>query len=140
LTMKTIASGFCVLLLAACAHQQPQSQDGVVAANKVSNPAPIRPQIGRATAGTPVAATSAAADSNGAPQQPPINAALVKQGYHARMRKGELYYCRSEQLTGSRFDTQICLTEAQIVEEQRRAKDTLLNNGGHCADPVNCRS
>lgn len=42
------------------------------------------------------------------------NQDLLKQGYRPVQMRGETHYCRKEMLTGSRFASQVCLTEDQI--------------------------
>jgi len=39
---------------------------------------------------------------------------LRKQGYRPVQMRGETHYCRKEMLTGSRFASEVCLTEDQI--------------------------
>lgn len=91
-----------------------------------------------ACAGTPVApgtAPAAAAAPAGA-----IDANLVKAGYSAMRRRGEILYCRNEIITGQRIGTRICLTAGQIQDEQQNVTKTkdLLNQpanrclGGSC--------
>jgi hypothetical protein len=136
--MKSLVAGFFVLFIAACAHQQQHSRGAETSRNRVSNPAASQPTAGQSAAGTPVAPGSAT--SEGASRQP-INVALVKQGYHAGVRNGALVYCRREQITGSRFRTEVCQTEGQILEEQRAAKDLMTTpHPGHYCAPPDCTS
>jgi hypothetical protein len=132
--MKALTTVFLAMCVAACAHQPQHAQDSVVARNKVRDPAPSQPPVDQPTPATP--AVAGAAPSGGA-SKPAVNMALVKQGYHAGMRNGQLAYCRREQITGSQFKTEVCLTEGQILAEQRAARDTMtapLQNH-YCGDP-----
>lgn len=119
--MKNLTGSVLVLLVAACAYHQ-HAKDGVGAGNEVTDPEPSQPPVGQPTPGTPAAAGSA--PSAGAPK-PAVNMALVKQGYKVGMRNGQLAYCRREQITGSQFKTEICLTEGPILAEQRATRDTM---------------
>lgn len=49
-----------------------------------------------------------------------VNVSLVKEGYRAQLRQGQVFYCRSEPVTGTMFHSKVCRTEAQ-VEALRRA-------------------
>jgi hypothetical protein len=50
---------------------------------------------------------------------------LLAQGYKPVDRHGEVYYCRHEQRTGSRFATTSCKTADQIKQMARDSKDML---------------
>jgi hypothetical protein len=80
-------------------------------------PAPSAAPATAATQSAPAAST--AASSSGANQE------LVKEGYRATKKRGQLMYCRPEVVTGTRFRNNVCLTEAQIMEQRRNARDTL---------------
>jgi hypothetical protein len=54
-----------------------------------------------------------------------VNQGLLKEGYRATKKRGQLMYCRTEVVTGTRFRNNVCLTEAQIMEQRRNARDTL---------------
>jgi hypothetical protein len=100
----------------------------------VSKPPPAQPPPVQAAA-----ARSEPSASSG--QQAPTAAAgnpeLLKRGYKTQMIRGELFYCRKDMITGSRFSSQICLTELQIKDQERNAKDN-LNGVRACAGP-DCR-
>jgi len=90
---------------------------------------------GTAQKATPAARAHAAAQS----ASPPVAAArdgdsagvdrsLVKDGYHVVRRNGQLLYCRSQSVTGTKFSSTVCLTAAQIHTQQedlQHSKDTL---------------
>jgi hypothetical protein len=54
---------------------------------------------------------------------------ILAKGYRPdRQAPGnEVYYCRSEQLSGERFQTKVCKTAARILEDERRGRD-LINS------------
>jgi hypothetical protein len=87
-----------MLLIAACTHHRALAQ--------------------RDPAAAPTAQVATSADGA-------VNTDLLKQGYHTGTHNGELVYCRTGQVTGTRFRSQVCLTEVQILDEQQRAKDAL---------------
>ena len=49
---------------------------------------------------------------------------ILAQGYRAEKQAigNEVLYCRSEQLTGDRFQTKVCKTAVRIFEDQRRGR------------------
>ena len=62
-----------------------------------------------------------------------VNKDLLKRGYKVNWRKGEVVYCRKDQVTGSRFPTTVCLTEFQINDLERRAREDLHTFPSDCA-------
>jgi hypothetical protein len=119
-SMLRLTVGISILLIAACAHNRAAVQPH--AAAKASGTASGSPAV------VPVSTAPAAATgtAGGAPK-PVINVDLVKQGYRTGLRHGQLVYCRSEQLTGSRFKSEVCLSEGQVLDEQKRARDTMTS-------------
>ena len=103
-----------IVLLAACTHEhaltQPNMSAGKPAATSIAVPT-----------AHPVAAATASDGSAGSG----VNTDLLKQGYHTGTHNGQLVYCRYQQVTGTMFKSEACLTEAQILEQQRRARDAI---------------
>jgi hypothetical protein len=60
---------------------------------------------------------------------------ILSKGYRpaSQARGNEVNYCRSEPALGSRFETKVCKTAAQILEEERGGKEATTyvdrNNG-----------
>ncbi len=82
-------------------------------------------------------ASAASAASGSAATSPEVNQDLLKQGYKATQRRGELVYCRQQQVTGTLFLSSVCLTEEQIKENERRAREQLESvHQGSCGS--NC--
>jgi len=50
---------------------------------------------------------------------------LFARGYKPVARGGEVYYCRREQETGSRFETMSCRTADQLKQLMENSKDLL---------------
>jgi hypothetical protein len=118
--MLRLTVGISILLVAACMHNRAVVQPDAAAAKASGTAA-------RSQAAVPVTAdpaTAAPGTGNGAPKRV-VNADLLKQGYRTGLRHGQLVYCRTEQLTGSRFKSEVCLSEGQVLDEQRRARDTM---------------
>jgi hypothetical protein len=115
--MLRLTVGISILLIAACAHNRAAVQPHAAAA-KASGTSSGSPAV------VPVSTAPAAATgtAGGAPK---INVDLVKAGYRTGLRHGQIVYCRTEQLTGSRFKSEVCLSEAQVLDEQKRARDTM---------------
>jgi hypothetical protein len=61
--------------------------------------------------------------------------ALFAQGYKPVGRNGEVYYCRREQQTGSRFATMTCKTADQMKQIAQDGKELLSakQKPGGCA-------
>ena len=71
-------------------------------------------------------APAAAPAANGATAAPPgADQDLLRQGYHITHRRGEMLYCKQQAMTGTRFMSNVCLTEEQIKDDQRRAQEEL---------------
>ena len=52
--------------------------------------------------------------------------AKVPTGYKAKVVDGETLFCRKDVPLGSRFPTEVCMTQAQF-EEQERNRDSMRN-------------
>jgi len=54
---------------------------------------------------------------------------ILAKGYRpvAQASGNEVSYCRSEQLSGERFQTKVCKTARRILEDEQRGKD-LINS------------
>ena len=50
---------------------------------------------------------------------------ILSKGYTPRnqARDNEVYYCRGERETGSRFETKVCRTAAQILQDEQGGKE-----------------
>ena len=50
---------------------------------------------------------------------------ILSKGYKpaSQARGNEVYYCRSERELGSRFETKVCKTAAQILQEEQGGKE-----------------
>ena len=50
---------------------------------------------------------------------------ILNKGYKpaSQARGNEVYYCRSERELGSRFETKVCKTAAQIFQEEQGSKE-----------------
>jgi hypothetical protein len=63
---------------------------------------------------------------------------ILNKGYTPRnqARGNEVYYCRGERETGSRFETKTCKTAAQILQEEQGGKEstTYLERTGAAAE------
>ena len=64
---------------------------------------------------------------------------LLKQGYKPVQRNGVTLYCRKDALTGSRFASEICRTQAQIEQLERQAREDMqMSRGQSCNQPTGC--
>ena len=91
-----------------------------------------------ATAATPAPATQAAKKPAAADTPDVPSADTIKKargaGYHTKVRRGVVYYCKDVVQTGTRFKTESCLDEnqlAQVLERQQAQRDQLA--GHSCA-------
>jgi len=48
---------------------------------------------------------------------------LLAKGYRPTSRGGEVFYCRREQVLGSRFEQKICKSAEQIMRDEVDSKD-----------------
>jgi hypothetical protein len=82
------------------------------------------------------AATNAtAAPAEGATSAEQVDANLVKAGYSVMRRRDQVYYCRTEVITGQRIGSRVCLTAAQSQSEKQevtKAKDMLNQPNYNC--------
>jgi hypothetical protein len=52
-----------------------------------------------------------------------VNQDYLKRGYKPVKNKGQVLYCRSEPITGTKFKSNVCLTENQIKEQEERTRE-----------------
>ena len=54
---------------------------------------------------------------------------ILAKGYkpESQARGNEVYYCRSEHETGSRFESKVCKTAARILLEEQQGKEATTN-------------
>jgi len=115
MNLKFLGIPFITLALAACSTQPTQPA--------ARAPAPPVAQAPAAAPSTPAAATPVALLPNSNGQALVLNRTLIQAGYKATSVKGEIYYCREEQVTGTSFKRKVCLNEAQLRDEERRIKE-----------------
>lgn len=98
----------------------------------LAQPPPVAATSHASTGGTTVAAAMQSTTSATTPDP-----SLVHRGYKPSMRNGQLYYCRSEDLTGSRFPKVVCQTADQIKQQEENTRDTLgtTRPQGPCVGP-----
>jgi hypothetical protein len=83
---------------------------------------PTRPSASAPPAAAP-AGSGAAAMPNASGETPVLSRSLVSAGYKATTIKGEIYYCRMEDVTNTAFKRKVCLTEAQLKDQERKTKE-----------------
>lgn len=81
------------------------------------------------------ASTGPAADKAGTG----VDLALVKRGFRARQKNGQLKYCRTQVLTGTHFSNTICYTADEIRVQDANTKTDLdlVKRQGHSPCPNN---
>lgn len=125
MTLKVFGIGLIALALTACSSQPREPATAM---------APAAP-----AAAAPSAALAASPSVNG--ETPAINRSRIAAGYKATVIKGETYYCRQVDVTGTQFKKKVCLNEAQLQDEERKTKelqDRMLQQGASpaCSGPA----
>ena len=111
---KTLGLTLVVLTLAACSTS-PREPAPATASAPVAPP----PAANLAPNAAPASAANAA---TGNAQGPVLNRKLISAGYRATTIKGEVYYCRTVDMTNTTFKKRVCLTESQLKEEERKTQ------------------
>ena len=106
---KNFGIALAALTLAACSTPPRESSGSAPAAAAQLAPAAA------------LAATAEPAAANG--KTPVLNRKLVAAGYRATTIKGEVYYCRMVEVTNTNFKKRVCLNEAQLRDEERKARE-----------------
>lgn len=75
--------------------------------------------------------TACAAPAERVSPRPSVKEALVKQGYRPSMLDGQLLYCRDESVTGTQFQSRVCLNDEQIRQQEQRTRATLDGRAMH---------
>jgi glucose/arabinose dehydrogenase len=110
-----------VAALAACssAFASEPAQE-VAQAPTTAAPAPATPATPATEAPKPAATATA---SNATAKNEPTK---VPAGYKVKVVDGETRFCRKDVPLGSRFPTEVCMTQAQY-QEQERNRDSMRN-------------
>jgi hypothetical protein len=83
-----------------------------------------------ATPATTATAAKKAADPPDVPSADTLKKARGA-GYHTKIHRGEVFYCKDVVQTGTRFKTESCLDEnqlAQVLERQQAQRDQLTGH------------
>jgi hypothetical protein len=113
MALRTVGAAFIVLALAACAPSRPTKPFvSVMAAKRTAAPA---------TTGATPATSALVPGANG--QAPTFNSFLISAGYKATPFKGEVYYCRTEDVTNTAFKRRVCLSETEIRDQERKTRE-----------------
>ncbi len=104
--LKVVGMGLLALLLCACSNPPRQ-------------PAPAAREPSASAAAVTGSAAAPAANAT----TPEVDATYIKAGYKATMFKGQVYYCRMEDVTGTQFKRKVCLDEAHMRDEQRKNRE-----------------
>ncbi|HWX30181.1 MAG TPA: hypothetical protein VNZ53_22425 [Steroidobacteraceae bacterium] len=95
----------------------------------VADPPAQTPTQSAASAASPASPATPPTAAAGAPHETaaaidPREKMLKARGYHLEMRNGEKYYCRSEEVMGSRLGgRKYCGTVADVEDREHRSKD-----------------
>ena len=130
--LKVLGTGLIALSLVACSSRPPP-------------PAPAAPEAAPAAASSAAAKSATAAPVASAAELAAagvnVDRAYLKAGYKPTMYKGQLFYCRTVDVTGTSFKKKVCMDEAHMKEEARKTQemqDSILRqrtNPG-CAPPA----
>jgi hypothetical protein len=116
MNLKAFGIALAASTLAACSSQPTQPP---TAAN-VATPAAAAPLTAPAPSKSAAEAVPVAVTANGKP--PALNRAIIQGGYKATTIKGEVYYCRQEDVIGTNFKKKVCLNEDQMKAQEERMK------------------
>jgi hypothetical protein len=135
MTRATFCSLVLISTMTAIAAPAYAQQPPDTAKAPATAPDATAPATAAATAATSAPTTPAAKKPSTAAETPDVPSAdtLKKAraaGYHTRVRRGEVYYCKDVVETGTRFKTETCLDENQLAQAllQRQAQRDALNN------------
>jgi glucose/arabinose dehydrogenase len=85
-------------------------------------PAAAAPTVAPATSAAPVTAAPQPAATATAKNEP----TKVPAGYKVKVIDGETRFCRKSVPMGTRFPTQVCMTQAQYLDQERN-RDSIRN-------------
>jgi hypothetical protein len=140
MNLKPFLIASILTVLTACSSQptQPTTKAPAAAVAAPAATAPLATNGPAAAAALQVAST----DGNG---PPPVNRALISAGYKPTTIQGAVFYCRTVDVTNTAFKKKVCLNEAQIAAEEKKAQEMRREMlrmqpnpgcfGPTCADP-----
>jgi hypothetical protein len=115
MNLKVISATVVALTLVACSTQPTEP----VAKAPAAAPAPAATPAAATSAAAPAAAVAPGANSGNLPV---LNRTLISAGYKATTIKGQVYYCRQEDVIGTGFKRKVCLNEDQLKDEEIKIK------------------
>jgi hypothetical protein len=135
---EALAPIMCAVLAVACSNQSQNTKPVAVAQVPAAASASIS---ATATTATGTASATAAPPGSADPSVPKVDPALIKEGYRAVRRHGKILYCQSQSVTGTKFDSTVCMTAEQIQElkrETEQSKRLLIRSGAATCLGVSC--
>jgi len=126
---------------AACSSNRPAA-DTARTSPPVAAPTPGGALASAAVPGSAVASSSTAVSAPAAAlvsAQDGVDPELVRQGYHAAQRHGQVVYCKEQPVTGSRFTTNVCLSAEQLKDREQRMREEMqrMHQSG-CTGSAGC--
>jgi hypothetical protein len=79
------------------------------------------PSVTQAASSTPATASAAASATPGVSADD--DKRLRAAGYKPTVQNGQTYYCKSEQVMGSRFEHKVCRTAEQVSADRNQGRD-----------------
>jgi hypothetical protein len=79
------------------------------------------PSATQAASSTPAAASASASATPGVSAED--DKRLRAAGYKPTVQNGQTYYCKSEQVMGSRFEHKVCRTAEQVSADRNQGRD-----------------
>ena len=93
--------------------------------------------VASAPAGTTPPPAAPVADHPADPNVPDPN--LLKLGYRAVLKNGQLRYCRSQILSGTHFPNTVCFDRSRGAQASEHGKQETLDHTWAKAGGVDCR-
>jgi hypothetical protein len=115
MNLKALGIALVALTLVACASQPMQPAANVAA------PATTPPAAALAPSKSGAEAVPVAVSADG--KAPAVNRTFIQAGYKATSIKGEVFYCRQEDVIGTNFKKKVCLNEDQMKAQEERMKN-----------------
>jgi hypothetical protein len=94
--------------------QAPAPAESAAAASSATPATSSTPATATATAATSTAASGVSAEDD---------KRLRSAGYKRTVQNGQTYYCKSEQVLGSRFEHKVCRTPEQVSADRNQGRD-----------------
>lgn len=121
--MRLIQATLISVFVSGCAALAMADEPPATLAQPAANATPSTVAAAKPQASAPADAAKSAANDAPAAATPEQDKLLRAAGYRPETQKGQTLYCRKEATLGTRFQSKVCGTPADLAEQTRQSQE-----------------